>query len=292
MLCPVDFSEQSALALRYAAALGARSGAALRVMYSNDPFLVAAAAAALHDTRGAVCSQRELRSFVHEALGNSHKSNGRLDYQISTGDPAAEILTTARRCRSDLIVMGTHGLTGADRLLIGSTSLAVLRRTRIPILAVPRRSDPPASWPGQRIAVAVDVTSPSASADVNAAADLAAWFDASLLIIHVVGGIRPPAWLEAALTAHERIRLAEATRQLEGLAERVRARVQVDTRIASGHVADEVAAVVAGEGAGLLVTSIRDRKGWFGPAKGAISYHVLTHGVAPVLAHPPGWRPK
>ena len=66
VLCAVDFSEPSRLALQYAEAVADRGNAALRVLYVNDPLLIAAAAAALHDRQFAQRSGQELRRFVDE----------------------------------------------------------------------------------------------------------------------------------------------------------------------------------------------------------------------------------
>jgi nucleotide-binding universal stress UspA family protein len=53
------------------------------------------------------------------------------------GDPAAEILRYAERQPIDLIVVGTHGLTGVSRLLLGSVAERVVRGARCPVLVVP-----------------------------------------------------------------------------------------------------------------------------------------------------------
>jgi nucleotide-binding universal stress UspA family protein len=61
--------------------------------------------------------------------------------------------------------------------------------------------------------------------------------------------------------------------------------------VGCGRIADEIAALVAGERIELLITALRDRRGWFGARRGSVSYHVLTHAVSPVLAHPRQWSP-
>ena len=200
VLCPIDFSEQSRLALRYAAAVARRGSARLIVSYANDPLLVAAAAAALHDRRVARRSLSELRTFIDATLKPDASKRLRLKTQVSVGSPADEILKAAARGGSDLIVMGTHGLTGANRLLMGSTTLSVLQRTTIPVLAVPwavgaSNAGPSPSWPGERIAAALELGGSAAGADVDAAARIAKWFGSSLLLLHVVGNIAAPDWL-------------------------------------------------------------------------------------------------
>jgi nucleotide-binding universal stress UspA family protein len=272
VLCPVDFSEHSRRALRYAEAMAVRSSGSVTVTYANDPLLVAAAAAALHD---------------------HHVAKRSLTCRVSIGSPADQILKTAAARRSDLIVMGTHGLTGADRLLLGSTTMSVLQRTSVPVLAVPRRDEPagaPASsWPGNLILAPVELDSASPG-EVETAARLAQWFGASLLTIHVLASITAPKWLRGDLSAHDRIRLAEAQRRIDALANIAERHVRTEGRVMCGVIADEIAAVAAVENIELLVTALRDRRGWFGAKRGSVSYHVLAHAVAPVLAYPQQWR--
>src|SRR5262245_27595177 len=229
LLCPIDFSERSRRALKYAEAIASRGDAALAVAYVNDPLLVAAAGAALHDDRLVKKSGQELQDFVAATLSPGAKQK-LVKYHVSIGDPAAEILKAASRCHSDLVVLGTHGLTAAERLLVGSTTLSVLQQTTVPLLAVPGSNDSPADgpapeWPGAPIVVALELDSAS-TADVDIAAQVAEWFGSSLLLVHVVSEVAAPDWLEADLSAHERIRVAQAQQRLDALAERARQRVK------------------------------------------------------------------
>jgi len=292
VLCPVDFSEPSRLAFRYAMAIARRSNASLTVLYVNDPLLIAAATVALHDRHIAKRSKRELRAFT-EATTRSHESPTPT-IVVATGNPADEILARARRSHADLLVVGTHGATGADRLLFGSTTLSLLQRTSIPILAVPSPGETtstavPTSWPGQRMIAALELDS-QAGHDLEIVTDLAAWFKTSLLLVHIVIAVAAPAWLTGDLTAHDRIRIAQAQQQLDQLAARARKRVKAETRVTCGQPADEIAAMAAAEQTGLVVTALKDRRGWFGARRGSVSYHVLSHAVTPVLAYPPQWR--
>ncbi len=58
---------------------------------------------------------------------------------FAEGDPAEEILRAAERCRADLIVMGSKGLTGLERYLLGSVSRKVARHASCSVLVVRRR---------------------------------------------------------------------------------------------------------------------------------------------------------
>lgn len=290
ILCPIDFSEPSQLALGYARHIARRSGAALHVLYVNDPFLVAAAAAALHDRDFAKRSLRELNAFVNGTLGVARRSRRTLS--VSTGNASLEIAKVARARRVDLIAMGTHGLTGADRLLVGSTTLGVLRRTTVPVLAVPlrpSRKDIPASWPGPQIVAAVDMNGRPGD-DVAAAVSVTRAFATSLRLVHVVTEIIAPVWLKPALSVLDRQQLTEARHHLASLAAAAAPRAEIDVAVAYGAIGEQVAAIADGTSAQLIVTTLRDQHCWSGPKRGSISYQVLSHANVPVLACPPRWR--
>ena len=60
------------------------------------------------------------------------------NYQIlfKEGEPFVEIIQKAKRDSVDLIVMGTHGRTGLDHVLFGSTAEKVVRKSPCPVLTV------------------------------------------------------------------------------------------------------------------------------------------------------------
>jgi nucleotide-binding universal stress UspA family protein len=73
-------------------------------------------------------------------LANSLRSKGmRIETIVRLGDPAIEIVGTAREASVDLIAMTTHGRSGISRLLFGSVAEAVLRRAQVPLLLLPLR---------------------------------------------------------------------------------------------------------------------------------------------------------
>jgi nucleotide-binding universal stress UspA family protein len=293
VLCPIDFSEASRLALRYAAAIADRRKSTLTVVYANDPLLVAAASAALRDRTLARRSAAELQRFVEATLTGGTR-RFQLKWRVPVGSADDQILKAAVAAKSDLIVMGTHGLTGVNRLLIGSTTLSVLQRTPVPVLAVPHVAGDFArdlgSWPVDRVVAAIELGG-RARDEVDTAARIAESFGCGLLLLHIVDEIDAPSWLQGVLTGHERIRVARAGEELEALEAAAGGRVGVESRVVSGHPADEIAAITALERSGLVITALRDRRGWFGARRGSVSYHVLSHAVAPVLACPPQWRP-
>jgi nucleotide-binding universal stress UspA family protein len=137
ILCPVDFSRHSREALRQAASIARRPGGRLIVIYVDDPLLVQAAArgynapAVMRDTR------RELERFVARSLTAAPGRSAPTTVVSAFGTPDVEIVKAARRLRCDLIVIGTHGRRGVARLFLGSTAQGVLKRSGVPVLAIP-----------------------------------------------------------------------------------------------------------------------------------------------------------
>jgi hypothetical protein len=58
---------------------------------------------------------------------------------VKIGDPIDEIIDAAQKCKSQLIVMGTHGASGLKRILFGSNTSNVISKSNIPVLAIPQR---------------------------------------------------------------------------------------------------------------------------------------------------------
>jgi len=114
ILCPVDFSEPSREALRWAGMLARRMKARLTVLSAVEPLL--AEAAQLQLGRDLVReTEPELREFA--AATWSQKTAAALDarFAVQVGPAADAILRTAVTESADLIVIGTHGLGGVRK---------------------------------------------------------------------------------------------------------------------------------------------------------------------------------
>ncbi|MGC4084281.1 MAG: universal stress protein [Vicinamibacterales bacterium] len=241
ILCPVDFSEHSGVALRCAATIARRTGATLHPLFVNDPLLVAAAAAAYNRAELGAASEIELQRFVTETLPTRLSGRIAITRHIALGKPAREILHAAQRDGHDLIVVGTKGLNGARRLLLGSTTAEVLRRARVPVLAVPP-ADAAAvattggAWPGRTVVAAIEF-GPQAAADIRRAADVARQFRASLILAHIVPVPAMPAWLSGGADEHLRRSCAQAETAVDALRGEARG-VRTTVIVRVGHPPD------------------------------------------------------
>jgi nucleotide-binding universal stress UspA family protein len=82
-----------------------------------------------------------LRMQIHSRLGQLPEVPARFRVEVVPDGPVAQaILDAAERYGADLIVMGTHGRTGLQRVLLGSVAESVLRRSPVPVLVVPARA--------------------------------------------------------------------------------------------------------------------------------------------------------
>ena len=141
ILCPIDFSEFSVKAYDYAQSLAWHYKAELLVQYVRYSFPAFYIDASYKEIR------RKLRADALQKLREFVKRQTRTKVQpqcvVHEGCKLSEssiysdrILSFAEAQAVDLIVMGTHGLSGVDRLMLGSVTEKVLRKARCPVLVV------------------------------------------------------------------------------------------------------------------------------------------------------------
>jgi len=139
ILVPIDFSEHSKSALSYAREIAALYGSSIQLVHAIEepvyPYFYAPAggfsiAQQLEDLR--VKTDEALDKLVGESKGPE------VPYEkfVLTGRPAIEITRLAEEQNSDMIVIATHGLTGLERLLVGSTAEQVVRLASCPVFTV------------------------------------------------------------------------------------------------------------------------------------------------------------
>ena len=156
ILCAVDFSPQSAKALRYAAALaracGGRVTARLR---GGSPAHRGSRRRVRQSPAGRQRPLTDLERFVRASVRGAAAADIRSVVRV--GPAGAVVSEYARHMRGVVVVMGTHGRRGAAKLFFGSTTEAVLRHVRRPVLAIPPHCrEPRAGWPGGSIVAAID----------------------------------------------------------------------------------------------------------------------------------------
>lgn len=137
IVCAVDFSDHSKVALRWACAWARYFGVRLTVLTVAEPLLVNTAAAAYDMDLVREEVLPELLEFVAKTSGGAKLSMPSPESVVLVGEPAAEIAALAQRERAQLIVMATHGLSGYRKMLAGSTTEQVLRQATVPVMIAP-----------------------------------------------------------------------------------------------------------------------------------------------------------
>lgn len=140
ILVPVDFSEASFHALDTAAGVAKRQGARLTLLHVVNQNLLSyghfdvlpAAAPVLEAMRGE--SSESIRQLI-ENLTDKHGIEA--DGVIAHGFVPAEICKSAENILADMIVMGTHGVSGFREFFIGSNAYSVVKHAPCPVLTVP-----------------------------------------------------------------------------------------------------------------------------------------------------------
>jgi len=289
VVCPIDFSEHARRAVRYSTLVAAHFGARLVLVTVNDPLLVQAALMAYDADRLEAQGQHDLREFCAETGVPGTQD---VLYDIRMGKPAPEILKAAVDHAADLIVMSTHGLSGLRKAFFGATTERVLRETTVPVLITPKGGDAPLSLADAarsvgRILVPVDLTSATPH-QLAVAHGLGVALGVPLLITHVIEPLAPPIrWkMHVGSIDHERRHRAEE--ELRALTSSVSA--PVETLLAYGDPAEEIAKVAHDRGAGLLVMGLHG-SALTAPRMGSVTYRVLCLTPTLMLTIPPTLRP-
>jgi universal stress protein A len=290
VLCPVDFSDASRGALRYAAAVAEHFYAMITVLTVDDPVLTAAASAALGENWMEVQTQQALEQFVEEAFPTRKPQLQNLRLVVKTGQPAAEILRVARETQADVIVMSTHGASGVRKMLFGSVTERVLRDTPLPIVVPPAADPGPDSleeWKQavQAILVPVDLSGVTPQ-QVRVAQGLAEAFDTTLIFAHVLEPLRPRLGHEQMAAHADTTRRTDVHQQLSALIASVPAHLRPAMTIGHGDAATELARIATESSAGAIVTALHSAPER-GRRMGTVTYRLLCRAPVLVVAWPP-----
>jgi nucleotide-binding universal stress UspA family protein len=221
-----------------------------------------------------------VREFVERATSSSPV------VQIRHGHVVAEILRAEREFSADLVVMGTHGLGGFDRLLLGSVTEKVLRKASGPVLTIPRLAAEPTSGLFRTIVCGVD-RSPASARALEHAVGLARESGGRLILVHALEDISAE---EPKYSSH--FNLPECWREIapeiragyEALvADEARAGLSVEVFVPVGKPYREVLRAAGEAKADLIALGSAGLTAPFG----STTHHVVRDAECPVLSVPP-----
>ncbi len=287
ILCPVDFSEFSIRAYHYTLSLADHYRAQVVALHivelSRYPF-----ADYVASTGDYADFSRTLREAGHQRLQAFVKAHHhhaiQAELAVHEGTAPDCILSYADKHNADLIVMGTHGRRGYDRVVLGSVTNRVMRRASCPVLAICEpQLDPIAEGYEQshvhhldRILFCTDFSENSERA-LKYAISATDEYGAELTLLHVLEDVRHPSKAEEAM--------ATATQQLDKLIppER-RETLKIKAAVRVGKPYQQIIELAREAYIDTIVMGVRGRGAVDLAVFGSTTYRVLQLGPCPVLA--------
>jgi nucleotide-binding universal stress UspA family protein len=138
ILCPVDFSQDSQAIAEYAGTLALRFGADLTVLHAVYDPLDITCSHIPHPPLGQLREEmiRVAEHSLQRLVNRNLRRLPRAKAVVVAGPPGLQITRYAREHEVDLIVMGTQGLSGLNRLIMGSTAERVIRHASCPVVSI------------------------------------------------------------------------------------------------------------------------------------------------------------
>lgn len=135
ILVPTDGSETARAALEKAVHVALKHNADLHVLHVIDEIPSTRNPAMLEKKQNE--QQEQAEQLVEDAVSGVEDADVRTHSAVRRGQPHEAVLEYTRDNEVDLIIMGRHGRSGLNRLLLGSTAERVLRSSDIPVLVIP-----------------------------------------------------------------------------------------------------------------------------------------------------------
>jgi nucleotide-binding universal stress UspA family protein len=294
ILCPVDLSDCSGRAFARAVALARWYQAQLTVLH--------VAASPLVDLPPIPMGEREREQRVGELQRFTGARMDDVPVELvvrESADVAQAILDEIAALRADLLVVGSHGRSGVQRLLLGSVAERVVRQAPCPTLVVPRAagdSGADAAPPFRKLLCAVDFSEGSMRG-LTYATSLAEEADARLIVLHVIDV--PPELRDAAgpagidVDAVRAAAEAAALRRLrELIAPEARTYCTIETAVREGAPHREILKMAADRRTDLIVMGVQGRGAVDLVMFGSNSARVTRNATCATLVVPAGTTPQ
>jgi nucleotide-binding universal stress UspA family protein len=275
ILCPTDFSEPATLALHYGKHLADCFDAGLLVLYADPfsppPYFTAGQVEDLaktieHFKRAA---HEYLTRYVREHIGGS----GKVERVVAENQTVPAILLTAEEKKVDLIVMGTHGRSGLNRLKLGSVTEKVLHETDRPVLTVREKKGAaePSRVSVQQVLCPVNYSEVALKA-LEHALEMSKCFKAELLVLHVI---------ESQLTDIKEGE--EHGRLCAWVPDSIRSRCSLKEIVRRGDAAEQIIEAATSGGCDIIVLGAQHKRFHDTTVLGTTTLRVTRHAPCPVL---------
>jgi nucleotide-binding universal stress UspA family protein len=286
ILCPIDFSDTSHHALAHAAAMARWHDAQLTMLYVF-PYLPAMDLPPLPledaDRERILAKMRQSAAIVPREV--------RVDCQVQEAQLTHEaIVSQVEATGADMLVMGTHGRSGFQRVFLGSVTEKVIRKVQCPTLVVPPRAHdiaPDAPVQFHRILCPTDFLASSLKA-FEYAIGMAEESDAQLTLLHVVEMLaamgQEPFLADDQYARLRGATIADARRRLSALIpEDPRAYCTIDAVVVEGRAYKQILCHAKERQSDLIVMGVHGRGAIDLFLFGSTTHHILRASTCPVL---------
>lgn len=207
--------------------------------------------------------------------------------QIESAAPAETIVEYSGEKDIDLIVMGTHGRRGIDRMMFGSVTEEVVRKAPCSVLTVRADADVTPGQAVRRILAPIDFSNASDAA-IQHAKEIALTYGAEIHLLHVVEqpvypssyGIDTVSFPTQEVLDRVETQLANTAREEIGYEH-----IMVEATV--GHPPTSIVDYVEAKEVDLVVISTHGRTGLDRMLMGSVAEHVLRHSPSPVFVAKP-----
>lgn len=141
ILCPVDLSENSLVALKVACDLARTFGGKLFVLHVREEFMTKEEMLMLrvspeHFLEIEKNIAIKSKAIMEEEIQRSGGQDLQHELLLRQGKPFKEIICTAEELAAQLVVITTNGRTGVGEKLLGSTAEHIVRHSTVPVLTI------------------------------------------------------------------------------------------------------------------------------------------------------------
>lgn len=285
ILCPVDFSDLSGLAIKYAAAGARLFGSKLILIHAglfelpryfsrNETDRLARE---IMKTKDMI--RKDLSDHFKKVLGKGAEGLD-VEFEVVETDPGDAILQAAEKRSVGLIVMGTHGLTGVRRMLLGSVAESIIHNAAVPVFSIRQKvhdfidvTDPEVMPHLERVLCACEINKDD-SATLGYAVSISERFNAGLTVLYSV----------ESRNAEDTPRVRE--RLCDWISGTTKTQCDLEPVVRRGNAADQIIVLAKEEKSDLVVIGAHHRSFHDAMILGRTTDLVVRHAPAPVLVVP------
>jgi nucleotide-binding universal stress UspA family protein len=295
LLCPLDFSHGSEFALFYANKLAETIDAEVHCVHVIDPTPYGTLMEGVYVSSGSVqASMERIEEHVKKEFNKTLNKYSLLHLEAQGhfihGDPAQEVIKLADELGVDYIVMSTHGRTGFDNWVFGSTCEKIVRLSHVPIITLKHPKEDhnieEVEVSFNRILCPLDFSDFSKKG-IEPAVDLCKRFDATLVLAHAIDNRLEYPLLEPGLGIQSMDHFeTDANKYLQEIADSIEG-VKVETIVESGNPYKVLVDIMNNESIDFVVMTTHGYRGLTHLLLGSNAERLVKLAPCPVLTvHP------